>query len=125
MVTYDLKKQENISEIFNHLLLDHGKADLYALDINWVEDGTSEFLNNGGEVLLFADKDSVMSAYEDVLSSLLVDDYSFVDVSVSCYNVSKEEIDFPLTDNDLIEYYAEHMDSNNEFLSRRIKGNAL
>lgn len=125
MVTYDLKKQENISEIFNHLLSAHGKADLYALDINWVEDGTSEFLNNGGEVLLFADKDSAMSAYEDVLSSLLVDDYSFVDVSVACYNVSKDEIDFPLTDSDLVEYYAEHMDSDNEFVSRRIKGNAL
>ena len=44
---------------------------------------------------------------------------------VNYYYVSKDEFDFPLTDNDLVEYYAEHMDSNNEFVSKRIKGNAL
>ena len=103
----------------------HGKADLYALDINWVEDGTSQFINNGGEVFLFADKDSAMTAYENVLSSIHVDDYSYVDVSLACYSVLKDDVDFPMSENDIAEYYATHMDSENEFISKRIKGNEL
>ena len=123
MVTYNLEKQKNIADTFNHLLSLHGKADLYALDISWTEDGTSDFLNQGGEVLLFADKDSALSAYEGVLSSVEVDDYSFIDVSVSCYSVSKDEVGFPMSESDIAEYYGMNVDSDNEFRSIRLKGN--
>lgn len=123
MVTYNFKQSSNIAETISFLMSKNGSADLFAVDINWVEDGTQESSNTGGEVFLFADKESAIEAYNTILSNVEVDDYSIFDISVACYNI--DSIEMPITNEVLSEYYAMSMDSSNEFMSKRILGKCL
>ena len=56
MIRYDFKQNGNIAETISFLISKNNSADLFAVDINWTEDGTQEYSNTGGEVFLFADK---------------------------------------------------------------------
>lgn len=123
MVTYNFKQSSNIAETISFLMSKNGSADLFAVDINWVEDGTQESSNTGGEVFLFAEKESAIEAYNTILSNVEVDDYSIFDISVACYNI--DSIEMPITNEVLSEYYAMSMDSSNEFMSKRILGKCL
>ena len=123
MVAYNFKQSSNIAETISFLMSKNGSADLFAVDINWVEDGTQESSNTGGEVFLFADKESAIEAYNTILSTVEVDDYSIFDISVACYNI--DSIEMPITNEVLSEYYAMSMDSSNEFMSKRILGKCL
>lgn len=123
MVRYDFKQSGNITETISFLISKNGTADLFAVDINWTEDGTQEYSNTGGEVFLFADKESAINAYHQILSNVEVDDYSIFDISVACYTI--ESIETPVTDEALSEFYAMNMDSSSEFMSKRILGQNL
>lgn len=125
MVAYNFKQSSNIAETISFLMSKNGSADLFAVDINWVEDGTQESSNTGGEVFLFADKESAIEAYNKILSNVEVDDYSIFDISVACYNIDVDSIEMPITNEALSEYYAMNMDSSNEFMSKRILGKCL
>lgn len=125
MVRYNFKKSSNIAETISLLISRNGTADLFAIDINWIEDGTQEYSNTGGEVFLFADKERAIEAYNTILSNVEVDDYSIFDISVACYNIEADSIEMPVTDEALSEYYAMNMDSSNEFMSKRILGKCL
>lgn len=125
MVAYNFKQSGNIAETISFLMSKNGSSDLFAVDINWVEDGTQEISNTGGEVFLFADKESAIEAYNTILSNVEVDDYSIFDISVACYNIDIDSIEMPITNEALSEYYAMNMDSSNEFMSKRILGKCL
>jgi hypothetical protein len=125
MVAYNFKQSSNIAETISFLMSKNGSSDLFAVDINWVEDGTQESSNTGGEVFLFADKESAIEAYNKILSNVEVDDYSIFDISVACYNIDVDSIEMPITNEALSEYYAMNMDSSNEFMSKRILGKSL
>ena len=125
MVAYNFKQSSNIAETISFLMSKNGSADLFAVDINWVEDGTQESSNTGGEVFLFADKESAIEAYNTILSNVEVDDYSIFDISVACYNIDVDSVEMPITNEALSEYYAMNMDSSNEFMSKRILGKCL
>lgn len=125
MVAYNFKQSSNIAETISFLMSKNGSSDLFAVDINWVEDGTQESSNTGGEVFLFANKESAIEAYNTILSHVEVDDYSIFDISVACYNIDVDSIEMPITNEALSEYYAMNMDSSNEFMSKRILGKCL
>ena len=125
MVAYNFKQSSNIAETISFLMSKNGSSDLFSVDINWVEDGTQESSNTGGEVFLFADKESAIEAYNTILSNVEVDDYSIFDISVACYNIDVDSVEMPITNEALSEYYAMNMDSSNEFMSKRILGKCL
>lgn len=125
MVAYNFKQSSNIAETISFLMSKNGSSDLFSVDINWVEDGTQESSNTGGEVFLFADKESAIEAYNTILSNVEVDDYSIFDISVACYNIDFDSVEMPITNEALSEYYAMNMDSSNEFMSKRILGKCL
>lgn len=125
MIRYDFKQNGNNAETISFLISKNNSADLFAVDINWTEDGTQEYSNTGGEVFLFADKESAIEAYNTILSSVEVDDYSIFDISIACYNMDADSIEIPITEESLSEYYAMNMDSSNEFMSKRILGKCL
>mgnify|MGYP006314925317 CR=1 FL=1 len=125
MIRYDFKQNGNIAETISFLISKNNSADLFAVDVNWIEDGTQEYSNTGGEVFLFADKESAIEAYNTILSNVEVDDYSIFDISIACYNMDADAIEIPITEESLSEYYAMNMDSSNEFMSKRILGKCL
>ena len=125
MIRYDFKQNGNIAETISFLISKNNSADLFAVDINWTEDGTQEYSNTGGEVFLFADKESAIEAYNTILSNVEVDDYSIFDISVACYNIDADSIETPITEESLSEYYAMNMDSSKEFMSKRLLGKCL
>jgi len=125
MVTYKVEKTKSIADDFSKMVQLRGNADLYVVETSWVEDGTVDISNRGGEALFYLDKESAMNSYNNILENVVVDDYSIFDISAACYNIRKDEMEFPLTDEKLSYLYAEHVDSNNEFISRRISGKRL
>lgn len=125
MVAYNFKQSGNIAETISFLMSKNGSSDLFAVDINWAEDGTQESSNTGGEVFLFADKESAIEAYNTILSNVEIDDYSIFDISVACYNIDVDSIEMPITNEALSEYYAMNMDSSNEIERKRILGKCL
>lgn len=124
MVNYVYKQKELKIESINEILNIKGEFNLFVVEINCVDDGTVKYSNISGEVFLFIDKKSALDAYNNILTQVEVSECSIFDISLSCYNVQKEDVEFA-TINDVFDYYAEHMNSDNEVTSKRIIGKNL
>lgn len=124
MINYVYKQKELKIESINEILNIKGEFDLFVVETNCVDDGTVEYSNISGEVFLFIDKESALDAYNNILNQVEVSECSIFDISLSCYNIQKEDAEF-VTINDVSDYYAEHMNSDNEIMSKRIVGKNL
>lgn len=124
MINYVYKQKELKIESINEILNIKGEFDLFVVETNCVDDGTVEYPNISGEVFLFIDKESALDAYNNILNQVEVSECSIFDISLSCYNIQKEDVEF-VTINDVSDYYAEHMNSDNEIMSKRIVGKNL
>ena len=124
MINYVYKQKELKIESINEILNIKGEFYLFVVETNCVDDETVEYPNISGEVFLFIDKESALNAYNNILNKVEVSECSIFDISLSCYNIQKEDVEF-VTINDVSDYYAEHMNSDNEIMSKRIVGKNL
>ena len=125
MVYYSYEQQVGVAESISALISLNGFANLYAVETSWTEDGTKEYSNIGGDVFLFSSEYSAKGAYQEILSSVAVDDFSIFDISLACYKIEEGQIETPITSESLSEYYAMNVDSDNEIESNRILGKCL
>lgn len=125
MISYVYRQKELDVNTINKILSVKGVFDLFVVETNCIDDGTVEYPNISGDVFLFIDKESAINAYNVILSQVEVSECSIFDITVSCYNIRREDVEYPVSSDNISEYYAEYMDSDNEIMSKRIIGEDL